>query len=49
MSAELITMGNRKFQGWCQECQEGINSHRRVTSEGWVDSHNDARHPDEKP
>lgn len=48
MSAYLYGLGNRKFQAWCHECQDGINSHRRVTAEQWADNHNDSKHGEEK-
>jgi hypothetical protein len=46
MTAHLVHVGKRKFQGWCEEHKDGLNTTSRRAAENWIDQHNDDEHPD---
>lgn len=45
MSASIVNTGFRAYQAWCEECQDGVNSGRRICQR-WAEKHN-AEHHDE--
>ena len=47
MSAGVERLSQRKYQAWCPQCGDGLNTSRQVDAHMWASSHNLERHAEE--
>jgi len=44
MSARVERVSQRKYQAYCPECSDGINTARQVDAHMWASAHNREKH-----